>query len=137
MILLFFYDIFMVFITPFLTEVRTTPTSHTHLPHTPQDHQSIMVKAATGGNGGGNRGGNTVELLPIVFIVPKLLPSPLEGVCPPSLTGSLPYSLLGYGDVGVPGLLVALCLLFDISSRPTARFRPYFLASSLGESSLY
>lgn len=32
MVFLFFYDIFMVFITPFMTKVEATPTSHTHSP---------------------------------------------------------------------------------------------------------
>ena len=130
MILLFFYDIFMVFITPFLTKVKATPpatpTSDV-CPLSPQDHQSVMVKAATG------PGGHTAEPLPVVFIVPKLLSSQLLQSCPVSLTGSLPYSLLGYGDVGVPGLLVALCLQFDRASSPASWLRPYFLASSLGE----
>ena len=87
----------------------------------------MMVKAATGG------GGADTEPLPIVFIVPKLLSSALYRVCPASLTGHLPYSLLGYGDVGVPGLLVALSLKHDRTQRPGNRFRLYYCASSLGE----
>lgn len=99
-----------------------------------------MVKAATGGGGGGGGGsweggggggGGQTELLPIVFIVPKLVSTALERACS-SLTGSLPYSLLGYGDVGVPGLLVALCLQFDLNRTPARKFWPYFLVASLG-----
>ena len=86
----------------------------------------MMVKAATGGGGG-----NT-EPLPIVFIVPKLLPSALDRACS-SLTGYFPYSLLGYGDAGVPGLLVALCLKFDMTHRPRSRCRIYFWVAGLGE----
>lgn len=86
----------------------------------------MMVKAATGG------GGNT-ELLPIVFIVPKLLPSVLDRACS-RLTGFFPYSLLGYGDAGVPGLLVTLCLKFDMTHRPGSKYRLYFCVASLGNS---
>ena len=93
-----------------------------------------MVKAATGGGGeGGGGGGKEMELLPIVFISPKLLPSLLNQICPVELTGSLPYSLLGYGDVGVPGLLVALSLQFDMRKGNRCRFWPYFCTASLGE----
>ena len=121
-------------------------TSHTHIPPTvyshnkpgpayeclpPQDHQSVMVKAATGG-GGAEGGGRTTELLPIVFIVPKILPSALDRTCS-DITGFFQYSLLGYGDAGVPGLLVALCLKFDITHRPASKCRLYFCVSSLGK----
>lgn len=85
-----------------------------------------MVKAATGG------GGKSTEPLPIVFIVPKLLPSALDQACS-DLTGFFPYSLLGYGDVGVPGLLVALCLKFDMKHRSATKCRLYFTIASLGE----
>lgn len=84
-----------------------------------------MVKAATGGGG-------STEPLPIVFVVPKLLSSPLDRMCS-DLTGHFPYSLLGYGDVGVPGLLVALCLKFDMTHRATNKCRLYFCVASLGE----
>ena len=138
MMFLFFYDIFMVFITPYITKVKPhpQPIHQSDIIITPKDHQSVMVKAATGGRGGGGGGGGEqedVELLPIVFIVPKLLPSLLNQICPVSLTGSLPYSLLGYGDVGVPGLLVALCLQFDMRRGTACRFWPYFCLASLGE----
>ena len=89
-----------------------------------------MVKAATGGGGGRGGGEKHTELLPIVFIAPKLLPSLLTQTCP---AGSLPYSLLGYGDVGVPGLLVALSLQFDMRRGTACRFWPYFCVASLGE----
>ena len=87
----------------------------------------MMVKAATGG------GGDNVEPLPIVFIVPKLLPSILDKVCSSSYTGYLPYSLLGYGDVGVPGLLITLCLKYDMTHTPSHWFKLYYCISSIGE----
>ena len=107
-----------------------TPWSHppVRYAYSTQDHQSVMVKAATGGGGSKN-----IEPIPIVFVVPKLLPSALDKACPATLTGSLPYSLLGYGDVGVPGLLVALSLQFDTSWRPACKFWPYFTVASVGK----
>ena len=89
-----------------------------------QDHESVMVKAATGGD-------SNNEPLPIVFVVPKLLPSSLERACA-SLTGFFSYSLLGYGDVGVPGLLVTLCLKFDMRQRPKSCCRLYFAVAGIG-----
>ena len=137
MILLFFYDIIMVFITPYMTEVSWCgPVTfggihlylHTHT-HTRQSHDSVMVKAATGGS-------SDAEPLPIVFRVPKLLTSALEETCSDLLGGYWPYSLLGYGDAGIPGLLVARCLHFDLAHKPhlfRGRLRPYFTVAGLGE----
>lgn len=85
----------------------------------------MMVKAATGGD-------SNSEPLPIVFVVPKLLPSSLERACA-SLTGFFSYSLLGYGDVGVPGLLVTLCLKFDMRRRPKSCCRLYFAVAGVGK----
>ena len=95
----------------------------------------MMVKAATGG-GEAEGGGGPTELLPIVFIVPKFLPSALDRVCS-GVTGFFQYSLLGYGDAGVPGLLVALCLRFDMTHRPASKCRLYFCVSSLGKRQLH
>lgn len=133
MVLLFFYDIIMVFITPFLTQVRgeggrelgIAGDADGLLPPLPQDHESVMVKAATGGD-------SNSEPLPIVFVVPKLLPSSLERACA-SLAGFFSYSLLGYGDVGVPGLLVTLCLKFDMRRKPKSCCRLYFAVAGVGE----
>ena len=82
--LLFLYDIFFVFITPLFTK-----------------GESVMVKVATGS------GSKTNEQLPMVFKVPKLT-SDIINVCP------LPYSLLGFGDIIIPGLLVAHNYAFDL-----------------------
>ena len=78
LILLFLYDIFFVFITPFFTK----------------NGESIMVKVATGGSG------KSTERLPMVFLVPKLNSSPY------SSCHDQP-SMLGFGDVVVPGLLIS------------------------------
>lgn len=83
--LLFFYDIFFVFITPLFTK----------------NGHSIMIDVATGGGSGGG------EMLPMVLIVPRFL-KPDTSVC------MVPYSLLGFGDILVPGLLVSFCYGFDL-----------------------
>ncbi|XP_052059535.1 signal peptide peptidase-like 2B isoform X2 [Mytilus californianus] len=77
LILLFLYDIFFVFITPYFTK----------------NGESIMVKVATGG------ASKSKEKLPMVFVVPKLNYSPYSSCL------NQP-SMLGFGDVIVPGLLV-------------------------------
>uniref|UniRef100_A0A8C4NZB1 Signal peptide peptidase-like 2B n=1 Tax=Dicentrarchus labrax TaxID=13489 RepID=A0A8C4NZB1_DICLA len=76
---LFVYDVFFVFITPFLTK------------------------------------------LPMVLKVPRLNSSPLA-LC------DRPFSLLGFGDILVPGLLVAYCHRFDILTQSS---RIYFVACTI------
>ncbi|XP_060939832.1 signal peptide peptidase-like 2 [Limanda limanda] len=81
---LFVYDVFFVFITPLFT----------------RDGESIMVEVAAGPS-------DSSEKLPMVLKVPRLNFSPLA-LC------DRPFSLLGFGDVLVPGLLVAYCHRFDL-----------------------
>lgn len=83
LVLLFFYDIFFVFITPLLTK----------------NGESVMVEVATGGN--------SQEQMPMVLKVPHMGFDPLA-FC------STKYSMLGFGDMLVPGLLVAYCYSFDV-----------------------
>ncbi|KAH6929666.1 hypothetical protein HPB50_003807 [Hyalomma asiaticum] len=97
LVLLFFYDIFFVFVTPFLT----------------MKGESIMVEVA--------KGGNTQEQLPMVLRVPHFNNESLS-VC----FGQ--FSLLGFGDILVPGLLVAYCHGFDLL---TTRSRLYFFTGTL------
>ena len=49
--------------------------------------------------------------------------------------GYFPASLLGYGDVGIPGLLVALSLKFDYEHRPKKCFKIYYAVSGIGKTS--
>uniref|UniRef100_A0ABI7YFH1 PA domain-containing protein n=1 Tax=Felis catus TaxID=9685 RepID=A0ABI7YFH1_FELCA len=79
LLVLFVYDVFFVFITPFLTK------------------------------------------LPMVLKVPRLNASPLA-LC------DRPFSLLGFGDILVPGLLVAYCHRFDIQVQSS---RVYFVACTV------
>lgn len=98
--LLFIYDIFFVFITPLFTS----------------GGESIMVKVATGSSS------KTNEKLPMVFQVPRLTQDALSA-CP------LPYSLLGFGDIIIPGLLVTHNHYFDL--RVNSR-RVYYIVTCIG-----
>ncbi|XP_056451754.1 signal peptide peptidase-like 2 isoform X2 [Gadus chalcogrammus] len=100
LVVLFVYDIFFVFITPFLTKSR----------------ESIMVEVAAGPSDSFSH-----EKLPMVLKVPRLNSSPLA-LC------DRPFSLLGFGDVLVPGLLVAYCHRFDILTHSS---RIYFVACTI------
>ncbi|XP_061278763.1 signal peptide peptidase-like 2B isoform X3 [Bos javanicus] len=77
---------------------------------------SIMVEVATGPSDSA-----THEKLPMVLKVPRLNASPLA-LC------DRPFSLLGFGDILVPGLLVAYCHRFDIQVQSS---RVYFVACTI------
>ncbi|XP_069914670.1 signal peptide peptidase-like 2B isoform X4 [Oryctolagus cuniculus] len=100
LLVLFLYDVFFVFVTPFLTK----------------SGNSIMVEVATG-----PADSATHEKLPMVLKVPRLNASPLA-LC------DRPFSLLGFGDILVPGLLVAYCHRFDIQAQAS---RVYFVACTI------
>ncbi|POI30565.1 hypothetical protein CIB84_005684, partial [Bambusicola thoracicus] len=102
--LLLLYDVFFVFITPFITK----------------NGASIMVEVAAGPFGNSEKNdGNLVEVpaersaphekLPVVIRVPRLEYSAAT-LC------DMPFSLLGFGDIIVPGLLVAYCRRFDVQT---------------------
>ncbi|KAM9323110.1 signal peptide peptidase-like 2 [Pholidichthys leucotaenia] len=99
---LFVYDVFFVFITPFFTE----------------SGESIMVEVAAGPSNS-----TTSEKLPMVLKVPRLNSSPV------ALCNQPIFSLLGFGDILVPGLLVAYCHRFDILTQSS---RIYFMACTIG-----
>nr|XP_056721860.1 signal peptide peptidase-like 2A [Euleptes europaea] len=104
--LLLVYDVFFVFITPYLTK----------------NGDSVMVVVATGPSKDSEKNyGNLMEAsaersapheeekLPVVMKVPRLQ------FCTPMICG-VPFSLLGYGDIVIPGLLVAYCHRFDVQT---------------------
>ncbi|KAL4221883.1 Signal peptide peptidase-like 2B [Mactra antiquata] len=99
--LLFLYDIFFVFISPLFTK----------------SGDSIMVKVATGGDS------QTHEQLPMVFMVPRLT-NDVISLCP------LPFSILGFGDIVIPGLLVSHNHAFDL--RVHSKFRIYYVLTCIG-----
>jgi presenilin-like A22 family membrane protease len=76
----------MVYITPYLTPKG----------------DSIMVSVATGGS--------HPEKLPFLFLVPHLAVSELHSVCNIGLN----YSMLGFGDIIIPGFLGGYCAYFDL-----------------------
>ncbi|XP_060780251.1 signal peptide peptidase-like 2A isoform X2 [Neoarius graeffei] len=99
--LLLVYDVFFVFITPFLTP----------------NGESIMVQVALGPGAGGEKGSGDVvvpadptpsyEKLPVVMRIPRFS-AWAENLC------EMQFSILGYGDIIIPGLLVAYCHRFDV-----------------------
>ncbi|XP_030312705.1 signal peptide peptidase-like 2A isoform X4 [Calypte anna] len=101
--LLLLYDVFFVFITPFITK----------------NGASIMVEVAAGPFGNS-------EKLPVVIRVPRLEYS-ASTLC------DLPFSLLGFGDIIVPGLLVAYCRRFDVQTRsPSIYYISCTIAYAIG-----
>ncbi|XP_043820346.1 signal peptide peptidase-like 2C [Dromiciops gliroides] len=94
------FDVFFVFITPFLTRTG----------------ESIMVEVASGPSDSTSH-----EKLPMVLKVPRLSFSPLT-LC------DRPFSILGFGDIVVPGFLVAYCHRFDVQVHSP---RVYYMACTL------
>lgn len=80
------YDVFMVYVTPYLTT----------------NGDSIMVTVATGGD--------NPEKLPFLFLVPHLKADPVQEFC----NVGLGYSMLGFGDIIIPGFLGGYCAFFDL-----------------------
>ncbi|XP_074183848.1 signal peptide peptidase-like 2A isoform X1 [Rhinolophus sinicus] len=115
--LLLLYDVFFVFITPFITK----------------NGESIMVELAAGPFGNNEKNdGNLVEAtaqpsaphekLPVVIRVPKLACFSVMSVC------IMPVSILGFGDIIVPGLLIAYCRRFD---EQTGSSSVYYISSTI------
>ncbi|XP_064469172.1 signal peptide peptidase-like 2A [Ornithodoros turicata] len=88
--MLFYYDIFFVFITPYFTA----------------SGESIMVQVAKGIAQGAS-GSGSLEKLPVLLKVPHISNRAMSAC----LGG---FSLLGYGDIVVPGLLLSYCRRFDL-----------------------
>uniref|UniRef100_A0A3Q3KD03 PA domain-containing protein n=1 Tax=Monopterus albus TaxID=43700 RepID=A0A3Q3KD03_MONAL len=119
--LLLVYDVFFVFITPFFTK----------------NGVSIMVQVALGPDASAEKVSNMVEVpaepqapsekLPVVMRVPRFS-AWAQNLC------GMQFSILGYGDIIVPGLLVAYCSRFDvlINSRKKIYFISCCIAYLLG-----
>ena len=92
--------------------------------------KSVMVEVATGGGAsvsGGTGGSSSVsddEQLPMVIRVPHLGYDPLS-VCWQR------YSLLGFGDILVPGMLVGFCHGFDLAT--SSRHKIYYVTTVIGK----
>ncbi|XP_028748531.1 signal peptide peptidase-like 2A isoform X1 [Peromyscus leucopus] len=115
--LLLVYDVFFVFITPFITK----------------NGESIMVELAAGPFENAEKNdGNFVEAtaqpsaphekLPVLIRVPKLVCYSVMSVC------FMPVSILGFGDIIVPGLLIAYCRRFDVQ---TGSSSVYYISSTV------
>ncbi|XP_049717380.1 signal peptide peptidase-like 2C [Elephas maximus indicus] len=100
LLVLLAFDVFFVFITPFFTRTG----------------KSMMVEVATG-----PADSSSHERLPMVFKVPKISFSALT-LC------DQPFSILGFGDIVVPGFLVAYCHRFDVL---VSSHQVYFVACTL------
>ncbi|ETN08429.1 hypothetical protein PPTG_12224 [Phytophthora nicotianae INRA-310] len=103
LVLVFMYDVFMVFISPYIFK------------------ESVMIKVATGGAQSTATGGVfsgyclryptdtqhdcRSEWMPILLRVPKVL------------DWRSGYSLLGLGDIVLPGLLLVFCARYDYATR--------------------
>lgn len=77
--------------------------------------KSVMVEVATGHGG--------LEQLPMVIKVPKVIKTAMS-LC------ERPYSLLGFGDILLPGLFVAFCHNFDVIAK--TKYKVYFITVSFG-----
>lgn len=82
--LLLIYDVFFVFITPFLRANR----------------ESVMVEVA--------KGSGVKEVLPMVIKFPRIYRS-IYSKC-----FQMKFSILGLGDILAPGMLVSYCHTFDL-----------------------
>nr|XP_057944593.1 signal peptide peptidase-like 2A isoform X2 [Doryrhamphus excisus] len=100
--LLLVYDVFFVFITPFFTKSGV----------------SIMEQVALGPEASG-------EKLPVVMRIPRFSAWALN-LC------EMQFVILGYGDIIVPGLLVAYCSKFDVWINSKIYFFSSCLAYLLG-----
>ncbi|XP_039385710.1 signal peptide peptidase-like 2B [Mauremys reevesii] len=96
------YDVFFVFITPFLTK----------------SGKSIMEVAALGPSDSVSR-----EKIPFLLKVPILSSA--------STFNDSPFTILGLGDIVIPGFLVAYCHRFDVQVHSS---RVYFVASTIAYS---
>uniref|UniRef100_A0A3B4A9K7 PA domain-containing protein n=1 Tax=Periophthalmus magnuspinnatus TaxID=409849 RepID=A0A3B4A9K7_9GOBI len=99
--LLLLYDVFFVFITPFFTK----------------NGVSIMVQVALGPDASGEK--FLCPQLPVVMRVPRFS-GLAQNLC------GMQFSILGYGDIIVPGLLVAYCSRFDVWVN--SRWKVYFIS---------
>lgn len=99
LILLFFYDIFFVFLTPFILPKSNPHNDTNSFAKSSGKGDSIMVEVA--------RGGGTDELIPMVMRVPRFGNQDLA-----ACYGE--WSLLGLGDILIPGFLVAYVHSYDL-----------------------
>ncbi|CAF4938926.1 unnamed protein product, partial [Rotaria sp. Silwood1] len=149
LLVFFLYDIFFVFITPYIpifqqssnpsrstktTTVRpsTGSSSTTYIiSRQPIRNPSVMEQVALGI-------GTNGEVVPLLFILPAFIP---ENEIDPCAT--IQKSMLGYGDIILPGILLTFCKIFDIASNNrwpiyyTQSIVSYFIGLSVTHVALY
>ncbi|TKC48612.1 hypothetical protein EI555_012099, partial [Monodon monoceros] len=81
--------------------------------------ESIMIELAAGPFGNN-------EKLPVVIRVPKLAYFSVMSVC------LMPVSILGFGDIIVPGLLIAYCRRFDVQAGSSIYYVSSTVAYAVG-----
>ncbi|CAF3183641.1 unnamed protein product [Rotaria sp. Silwood2] len=132
----FLYDIFFVFITPYIpifqqssnpsnssstTTVRpsigsSSSSSNTYtISRKPIRNPSVMEQVALGI-------GTNGEVVPLLFILPAFIPENEVDPC-----ATIQKSMLGYGDIILPGILLTFCKIFDIASNN--RWPIYYIQS--------
>ncbi len=126
----FFYDIFMVFITPQFTQGTSIMEAvafggKNARISSGQDWQNIGFSSDTRSQQ------STFNRLPVVILVPHLSYGKI--LCDYYYEYS--YSLLGLGDILIPGLSVNYSIIFDLSLN--SRFPVYFIVNILGELYFY
>ncbi|CAF3687160.1 unnamed protein product [Adineta steineri] len=129
LILFFLYDVFFVFITPYIpifqkSSTSTTPVTaapsnvSTNIRSTSRDissNPSVMEQVALGL-------GTNGESIPLLFALPTFIP---ESEIDPCTTVRM--SMIGFGDIILPGILLTFCKIFDIASGN--RWPVYYLQS--------
>ncbi|XP_054988727.1 signal peptide peptidase-like 2A isoform X2 [Sorex araneus] len=101
--LLLIYDVFFVFLTPYITK----------------NGQSVLVEVADGPVG-------SHEKIPILIKIPKPAFFSVMSLC------SISFSLVGFGDIVVPGLLVAYCRRFDVQNGSSIYYVSSVIAYAVG-----
>ncbi|RNA03934.1 signal peptide peptidase-like 2B isoform X1 [Brachionus plicatilis] len=124
LVVFFLYDIFMVFITPTFTkgtsimEAVAFGGKDASASSGPQDWSNLQF---------GNRTPDTSNRLPVVIIIPHL--NYQRRLC--SYYYDFSFSLLGLGDILVPGLSVNYAIIFD-RAIGNSRFPKYFIINVIG-----
>ena len=73
-----------------------------------------MVDVATGGSSGKSRCGKPGEQIPMIMRIPHKIFQSENSTDPMDVCFTNRDSLLGFGDILVPGLLVSYCYAFDL-----------------------
>ncbi|CAF1478551.1 unnamed protein product [Rotaria magnacalcarata] len=144
----FFYDIFFVFITPYIPIFQQSSipsnSNHTIIPSSNGSlssihiisrkstrNRSVMEQVALGI-------GTNGEVVPLLFALPMFISENELDPCVP-----IQKSMLGFGDIILPGIVLTFCKIFDIATNNrwpiyyTQSIISYFVGLSLTHVALY